>query len=193
MKTYIFKYIEKFHQKYPNIIIDIYTDPTKTLIQKLKTGEIDIIINKFPFNIDKDLAYISLGQSNYIFVANKNYYKINKTISLKELTDYPILLQKEPSNSRASALNYFNQNNIQIKPKMNIASSNLLIDFVKMGFGIGYVTKLFANEELKNDELVEIKVNPAPPICEFGIIKLQNNVLNTACNKFIDTLLNKLD
>lgn len=78
MKTFILKYIEEFHQKYPNIIIDIYTDPTKTLIQKLKAGEIDIIISKFPTNFDKDLTYLNLGQSEYIFVAKKNTIKLIK-------------------------------------------------------------------------------------------------------------------
>ena len=54
-KKYLLKYLEKFHTKYPNIIVDIYTDPTKELINKLKNGNIDLIISKL--NISK-IAFV---------------------------------------------------------------------------------------------------------------------------------------
>ena len=79
--------------KYPNIIVDIHTDPTKELINKLKNGQIDLIISKFPQNIDYDLEYIKLGKTKYIFVANKKYYDLtNKKINVEELKNYPIIL-----------------------------------------------------------------------------------------------------
>ena len=57
MKKYLLKYIELFHNKYPDIVVDIYTDPTKDLITKLKNGMIDFIIGKFPITFDKELNY----------------------------------------------------------------------------------------------------------------------------------------
>ena len=38
---------------------------------------------------------------------------------VKDLEKYPLLLPKEPSSSRQSALNYLKQNNVKIIPKMN--------------------------------------------------------------------------
>lgn len=188
-KKYLLKYLEKFHNKYPNIIVDIYTDPTKELINKLKSGSIDLIISKFPQNIDYDLEYIKLGQTKYIFVANKDYFDLSdKVINVEELVNYPIILQKSPSNSRVSVETYFKQNNINIEPTMNIASSNLLIDFIKMGYGIGYVTKLYVDKDLKNHKLYEINIVPSPNSIDYGIIMLKNNVLTSHCNKFIKYL-----
>ena len=189
MKTYLLKYIEVFHNNYPNIIIDIYTDPTKELIRKLKNGMIDLIIGKFPDNYDNDLNYYELGKSKYIFIANKKYYDLeNSTLKITDLKKYPILLQEYPSNSRISALKYFEDNNIKIEPKMNIASSSLLIDFINLGYGIGYVTELYVKDELGDGNTIKVNVVPQPNIISFGIISLKNNILTNHCKKFVEIL-----
>ena len=88
MRCYLLKYLELFHNKFPNIIIDIYTDPTKDLINKLKKGELDLIIGKFPYEEDKELDYLELGKTKYIFVFNKKYYAIkNAPLKLKNIKE----------------------------------------------------------------------------------------------------------
>ena len=189
MKKYLLKYIEVFHNNYPNIIIDIYTDPTKELIKKLKNGTIDLIIGKFPDSFDNDLNYYELGKSKYIFIANKKYFDLeNLTLKITDLKNYPILLQEYPSNSRISALKYFEDNNIKIEPKMNIASSSLLIDFINLGYGIGYVTELYVQEELRKGNIIRVNVVPQPSNISFGIISLKNNIMTNHCKKFIEML-----
>lgn len=189
MRKYLLKYVEKFHNNYPNIVVDIYTDPTKELIEKLKKGMIDLIIGKFLDNFDKDLNYYELDKTKYIFMANKNYFDLrNLTLNSKDLKNYPILLQEYPSNSRISVEKYFESNHVSIEPKMNIASSNLLIDFIDMGYGIGYVTELYVKDELKKGVLYEVNIRPQPEQISFGIISLKNNVMTTHCKKFIETL-----
>lgn len=188
-RKYLLKYLEKFHALYPNVIIDIYTDPTKELIPKLKNGTIDIIISKFPQNRSMDLDYIKLGETKYIFVANSQYPDlIKQKVSAEKLVNYPLLLQKSPSNSRNSVEKYFENNHIDIEPKMSIASSNLLVDFLIMGYGIGYVTKLYVEDALKDKKLYKIDVFPDTDMIAYGIIVLKNNVLTSHCSQFIDFL-----
>ena len=189
-KKYLLPILKEFHKLYPNIIIDINTDPTKELIKELKTGTIDLIISKFPKNTDLDLNYNVLGKTKYIFVSSNKYKELkNKKVNINDLINYPILLQKTPSNSRNSIDNYLKENNIKIEPKMNIASSNLLVDFISLGYGIGYVTKLYIEEELNNNKLFEIKTIPDTEYIEYGLITLKNNVMSSICNIFIDYLL----
>lgn len=192
-RKYLLKHIEIFHEKYPNIHIDIDTDPTQKLIKKLRNGIIDIIISKFPEERELDLKYSKLGTTKYIFVASNKYKELyTKRQNIQEIIKYPLLLQKNPSNSRRSIEKYFKENNIKVDPIMNIGSSNLLIDFTKIGYGIGYVTKLYASEELKTKHLYEIKTTPDTENVDYGIITLKNNIMPSYCSKFIDYLnLNK--
>ena len=188
-KKYLLPILKDFHKKYPNIIININTDPTTDLIKELKKGNIDLIISKFPKNKDLDLNYNIIGTTKYIFVANNKYNELkNKNIDINTLINYPILLQKTPSNSRNSIDYYFKQNNIKINSIMNIASSNLLVDFTLLGYGISYVTKLYVEDELNTNKLFEIKTKPDTEYIDYGLITLKNNIMSSICNIFIDYL-----
>lgn len=184
-------YINDFYLKYPNVKIEINTDTTKDNIKLLQNGLLDFIICKLPNNLDKDLNFIKIGDSSYEFVANKEIYdSIKQPIKLASLIKYPILLQKEPSNSYFSAKKLFKENDLEIDSKLNIGSSSLLVDFTKIGYGIGYITKLYIEKELENKNLFIIETIPKTPRISYGIITLKNNILSNSCNNFIDHLLN---
>ena len=124
-------------------------------------------------------------------VASKKYNKLTeKSISVKELENYDIIVQKYPSNSRKNADDFFKENKLNIIPKMNIASSNLLTSFIKMGYGIGYVTDIYVKDELDNKEIYKVNVNVPNKKVDFGIITLKNNILFKDCNSFINLLIN---
>ena len=53
--------MKTFNDVYPNVLLEIYTEPTKVLIEQLKNGYIDIILGKFPTNKDLDLNYTKLA------------------------------------------------------------------------------------------------------------------------------------
>ncbi len=87
--------------------------------------------------------------------------KITEPISLKELTmNYPIITQKEPSNTRSFLNNVMKANDVEFHPQFDIVSYGLVKDFAKIGMGISYITKEFATSELENQQLYPI------PICE---------------------------
>lgn len=188
-KKYLLKYIREYHKLYPNITIEISTDPTDELKEKLKLGRIDFIIAKIPPYQENDYKYTTLGKLENIFVGNQNYKELeNKKISLEKLAEYPILLQKKPSSSREYIDTICKERGVQLKSIMSIASSNLLIDFVKIGYGIGFVTKEYVLEELKTGELIEVKVHPSIPPRQFGIIELKDNFLSFSAEAMLDLI-----
>lgn len=71
---------------------------------------------------------------------------------------------------------------------MNIASSNLLVNFVRMGYGIGYVTKMYVDNYLESKDLKIINVKPETPEIDYGIITLKNNIQANDCSEFIKSL-----
>ena len=83
---------------------------------------------------------------------------------------------------------FLKENHVHVEPKMNIASSNLLIDFIIMGYGIGYVTKLYVEKELKDKILKEVKITPNTESISYGIMSLKNNIMTTQTKRFIQFL-----
>lgn len=187
-KNYLIPFIEKFHKEYSNITFEISTDPTNILKESMKQGKIDFIIAKFPSKIKDNLSYHKLGSLEDVFVVNKKYENlINKELKLEDLKDYPILLQKQPSSSRDYFEEYCENNKIEMNINMEIASSNLLIEFAKIGYGIGFVTKEYVQKDL-NKTLFLLDVKPKVPKRDFGIISLGSDYLTNGCDKFLSFL-----
>lgn len=76
------------------------------------------------------------------FSCSEKYLKNRKEkMSLQDLLKYKIISQKGPSTTRDFFNNYMKSNDIDFNPDTKIVSYNLVVEFIKAGFGIGYVTK----------------------------------------------------
>lgn len=191
-KHVLMPYLEVFHRKYPNIDINIENNLTENLLTNLRNGNLDMLVLNMPMREYKDLDITPIMDVHDIFVTNKEYFdKINGPINLRDLNDYPLLFQKRPSNTREYLDNYLSENNVKLNPKMEIVSYNLIMDFLKIGFGVGYATKEFIKDELKKGELYEIDVNPQIPKRFIGIITLKNTIPNFSVNKLMAIIKDK--
>lgn len=191
-KHVLMPYLKIFHKLYPNIEINITNNLTEELMRELRNGNLDILILNLPMKEGKDLDIKNILEVQDIFVANKDYYDIlNKKISLNDLNNYPLLFQKKPSNTRDYLDNYLNANKTKLIPKMEIVSYNLIMDFIKIGFGIGYATKEFIKEEINNGDLYELNVTPKIPKRFIGAVTLKQTIPNFSVNKLIDLMTKK--
>lgn len=183
-------YLEAFHDIYPKIDIQIENNLTKVLIEDLRKGNLDLLLLNLPTNETNDLNIQKLLEVHDVFVGNKEYFdKLGGRCKLEDLKDYPLLFQKRPSNTRTFLDNYLNINQVSFIPKMEIVSYNLIMEFVKIGFGIGYATREFISSQLDNKSLYEIEVEPAVPSRYIGIVTLKNKIPNYSTKKLIDLMM----
>ena len=188
-KYVLFPYLEKFHDQYPNIDIRIVNALTKELLKELRNGNLDLLLLNLPMAETKDLITQKIMDVQDIFVGNKKYYDLtNGKINLGELKKYPLIFQKSPSNTRKYLDDYLKQNKIELIPKMEIVSYNLIMDFIKSGFGIGYATKEFVIDELKKKNLYEIKVAPSVPKRYIGAVTLKQTIPNYSAKKLLELM-----
>lgn len=188
-KHVLMPHLEKFHSLYPNIEIDIVNTLTDSLLVDLRNGNLDMLLLNLPMKKSNDLKIIKIMDVQDIFVGNKKYFLETKgNIKLNSLSKYPLLFQKHPSNTRKFLDNYLKLNKINLIPKAEIVSYNLIMDFVKAGFGIGYATKEFIKDDLDNNDLYEIKVTPKVPKRYIGIVTLKSAISNYSTKKLIDII-----
>ncbi len=182
-------YIEKFHKRYPNIDIQLTNALSSDLVTKLKNGSLDILFMNLPMEKEKNIKIIPIKKVQDIFVGNEHFYNLtNGKINLNDLKKYPTVFQKGPSNTRMFLDTYLKNNNVNIKPQNEIVSYNLVMDFVKSGFGIGYATKNFIKNDLINNKLYEIKVTPVIPPRQIGIALVDKTIPNYSVNKLLEII-----
>ena len=185
--------MEKFHALYPKIDVQIVTNMTSDLLPKLKNGIIDIIIlNLNGKNYGNDINIIKCRKINDCFIVNSNYKDlINKVLSMKDLNDYPLILQAKGSNTREFLDNIARENGILLKPNIELASYTLVVEFVKIGLGIGYATKEYIKDKIKTNELYELKIKEKIPSRYIGIALSKNHLPNFSTKKLIEIITNQ--
>lgn len=192
VKKYLMPYIKKFHDKYPNIKITIYTNPTFYLIQRMRNGLIDFIILNMPYDTPGDMETYKLIDVHDCFVTTDKYPELkNKILPLKELNKYPLILVSKGSNTRYSLDNFTNSLGFTFIPEMDLSSTSLVVDFTKMGFGVGIATKEYLDNELGDGSLFEVKTNPKLPTRYIGVMHLKNKILSRCSQEFLDMLNEK--
>ena len=189
-KEFLLPYLEKFHEMHPKIDIQIITNITSELLPKLRNGLIDIVIlNLARENYGNDIDIIKCKKINDCFVVNKNYLDlVNKDLSIKNLNKYPLILQAKGSNTREFLDNFASSYDIVLKPNIELASYSLVLEFAKIGLGIGYVTKDYIKNELKNNILYELKIKEKIPSRYIGIALSKNHVPNFSTKKLIEII-----
>ena len=191
-KEFLLPYLERFHKLYPKIDIQISTNLTSELILKLRNGLIDLIVmNIDEQNIDNDLEIIKCKEINDCFIVNKDYKKLlNQPLSLKDLNKFPLILQAKKSNTRTFLDNFTNNNGIKLKPNIELSSYNLVVEFTKIGLGIGYATKEYLTKELENETLYILNIKEKIPTRYIGIATSKNHLPNFSTKKLIEIISN---
>ena len=189
-KEFLLPYLEKFHSLYPKIAIQIETQLTSELIPKLRNGLIDIIVlNLHDKNYDNDIEIMKCKKVNDCFVVNHKYKDLtDKEISLKDLNQYPLILQAKGSNTREFLDTFAREHDVILNPHIELASYSLVVEFSKIGLGIGYVTREYVKNAINNKELFELKLKEKIPSRYVGIALSKNHIPNFSTKKLIEII-----
>lgn len=183
-------YLEKFTSLYPNINVSITNHLTSDLIKLLRNGTVDLLILNLPTEEHPDLEITPFVEVHDILAVGEKLKSLsNKKQNLKELLNKDFIFQKSPSNTRAYLDNFLRSKNIEITPKYDVVSFNLVKDMTKIGLGIGYLTKEFISNEIENKELYPIELNPPISPRFIGLVTLKKNIPSFASRSFINIIL----
>lgn len=193
-KEFLLPYLEAFHKKYPKIEIQILTNLTAELFPKLRDGLIDLIIYNMPYNIPEDMDSIICRKVQDCFVVNKDYPElINRKVKLEELNNYPLVLQLKGSNTRNFIDGFCLKNNVSLKSNMSLASYSLVVEFAKIGFGIGYATKNYIKNDLQSKKLFELDIEPKIPTRGIGLSYSKKNLPSFSTKKLMAIIMQDIN
>lgn len=179
-----------FKEKYPNIKIEIIRGITSELLNKLRDNILDLVLFNMPVQMDENLDYTIIETTQDIFVANSNFYNDlkGKKISIKELTNLPLVLQSDVSSSRKFLNSICKKNKILLNNSYELESYDLVLAFVKAGLGIGFINKNHILEEIETGELFELNIEYQIPTRQIGIAFNKKNANSKYIIEFINAI-----
>ncbi|MGN0173259.1 MAG: LysR family transcriptional regulator [Acutalibacteraceae bacterium] len=181
--------LKEFHAKYPDINIQLINNTTGQLLSQLKLGEIDMAFVALPIEENEGLFIKKIVDINDCFVVSGKYSSLaRRTINLKELENYPVLMLDKKSSSRLFLDKFLNKKGINIKPCVELGSIDLLTKFAEIGIGVSAVIEQYVSEKLVSGELEKLQLSEPIPKRAIGLVTLENVSLSPSSKKLIDLM-----
>lgn len=186
-KYYLIDKLKAFEQLYPGIRYRVTNCTTSESLMLLKNKDVDISFVHAPVQ-NKDFHFSECLTLEDYFVCAYDFDDSNIK-HLSDLTKYRTLLLEESSHSRQELDANLMRYGVKLKPKFELASLDLLIEFCKKNMGIICVSKQYIERELENKELKIIKL---PEKLDKRSISLavDNDYVSNAAKKFVEFVMN---
>ncbi len=155
------------------------------LLELLENHKIDFAIDSSQIDINfKDIEIEEIKTIENIFISKKPL----KIKELNQLKEQKYILPFEYTSTAKKLINSLKMYNISIEAYMEIDITELRINAVKRGLGIGYIMKEAVEEELKNKELYEVELPIELPSSKLNLMYIKEQ-LTKADKKFIKNYL----
>lgn len=184
--------LSDYHKLYPKISVEVEVEEITSLLTRLRNGLLDVVLLILPIDSSADLSVTECKKIEDRFICNGDCIDlIGRKVKLKELSNYPLILPISAFNDRKTLNTYCMENNVNLIPTMEFASYTLIRDSVKAGFGVGFVSDLVVEEDLKNKNIYIIDVEPKIPPRNIGIVSLKQKSLSFGTQKLIQVINRK--
>lgn len=155
------KYLKGFIEQYPHIKITIESQPTTQTLSMLEQQRIDIglVVEQ---KSAKSMNFIPVMDIEDIFVATPSYLE---NLRLREGADTDVfqsgnlMLLDKNNITRHYIDDYMAVNEIVANNLLEVTTMDLLIEFARIGLGIGCVIKEFVKEDLDSGRLAQLKLD----------------------------------
>lgn len=188
-KYFLIDKLKSFEKQYPNIKYRVTNCTTNESLDLLKKGKVDISFIHSPI-LDDSFLIENLMTLHDCFVCSSEFDD-SSIHHLEDLTNYRTLLLESDSYSRLLLDQCLLKHNVKLKPKFELASLDLLIEFCKKNMGIICVAKEYINHELEKGYLKIIQIEEQLDERYISLASYEKNYTSQTAKKFIEHLNEK--
>jgi DNA-binding transcriptional LysR family regulator len=117
----------------------------------------DLAFVSTPYNSSKSLSAVKVKKFNDILIAGNNFSELKgKTISLKDIKNYPFVSLRHSMQLRQFVDEVFAKHDLSITPDIEADGADLLVPMIRHNFGLGFVPQGMANEAIERGEVFQI-------------------------------------
>lgn len=189
LKYYLLPYLERFHEKYPGVKVNVTNGPTPETINKLREGKIDLCVISGPLGEMDGIFAQPVKQIRDVFIAGSRFAHLkDKTLSWNVLTELPIICLEHGTSSRTYVDSFLQGNHIFLRPEFELATSDMIVQFAARNLGIGVVVESFADSYIQSKDVFELKFKTKIPPREFFVATNRKIPLSKAGKSLLELL-----
>ena len=188
-KYVLLPYLKTFIDQYPHMKVTIESQSSFQTLTRLDQQKLDLGLVAEPAS-RKELAFIPVMDIQDVFVSTRAYLD---HLYLREGKDADlfdtgnIMMLDESNMTRRHVDEYLAENGIYPRQILEVGTMDLLIEFAKIGLGIGCVIRELVQKELESGLLTELPLTPPIPRRTIGFAYPVSNQ-STALKTFLEFL-----
>ena len=190
LQFYLLPYLEQFHEQYPNIKVTVSNGPTPETLEALYQGHIDFGIVSTPFEAKQAVKSLPVQEiRNVLIPGPKNAAQLKgRKLSYKELLNCPCIFLERNTSTRRFMDEFLAKRGVRLEPEFELATSEMIVQFVKRNLGIGCLMSDFASEALGNGEVFALEFDEEMPSREFCLVAAEKAWMSPAAAKLFNQL-----
>lgn len=189
LNIYLSDKLRAFHEDFPRIRLRISNHSTPQAVQAVRNGEVDFAVVSTPAEAEAPLNIVELEPFREILVGGRTFTALaSQTLSLKELSAYPLISLSEESMTRAFYRQFFLEYDAVLRPDTEAATTDQMLTLVRSELGLAFVPEPMTRNALKSREIVQLTLREEIPARSVCLVYDRHRPLNTAARAFRERL-----
>lgn len=190
LQFYLLPYLERFHERYPKVKVTVSNGPTPETLEFLCNGTIDFGVVSSPVEARNEVSVTEVKTIRNIFVAGDKFNDLRgKQLKYEVLEGLPCIFLEKNTSTRRFMDEYLGKMDIVVEPEFELATSDMIVQFAMRNLGIGCVMAGFAEKELEQNRLFELKFEEEMPERHFCIITDKKNPMSPAGRRLLELMV----
>ena len=187
-RYYLVPYLKDFHRRYPNVHIKVTNQTSIACAKLLESGQVDFAITNYPNSGLSNTQNVRIiREFRDVFVANDEYKELRvKTVSLKDLKQFPILMLDRKSTTSEFLHSMFQRHQLDLVPEIELSSNDLLIDLARIGLGVAFVPDYCIPDNERS--LFKVQIEEELPTRQIVVASNDSLPISQAAKQFMEML-----
>ena len=186
------KAIQSFRSDFPDVRIRLMARPYATLIQLIKSGEIDLGLCSPPPADDPSLQYQGVFDFNVVLMTPPGHPLLERhPIRLEDIAEWPLILSGPESQTRRRVEQELKGRGIGYEIVLAMDETEAIKRYVETGMGVAIGADFTLHPEDHN-LLGVVRLDHIFAGSTIGVCTLKGKFLGHAVRSFIDTMIGQL-
>jgi len=167
--TWLPRFVEAVHKKYPKVVLEPYVDSGYALLDKLRDEAVDLIV--MPENLAyEEISSVRLAEVANAWMAKPGVIGPDASLALNELTQLTVLAQSPRGGTGQFYARWFRGQGIEFSNLILCDNLIALLGLTMAGVGVGYLPRQCFRSLVKDGKLEIVSAQPALPSVPYSIM-----------------------
>jgi len=178
--------LTRFHQRYPNLAIDIQHSSVDHIVQLLLEQKIDFAIASDNQSLHPDIIKIPCFEWDRVVLFPQDHELGNLTkLTLQDVAKYPIVTYKEPSSGNSGLVKAMQVEKLKANIVFTARDADVIKTYVRKNIGIGIVAEMAFDPKIDHD-LIGYSTKTLLPRCTTWLAFNKNLLMRNYMYCFIE-------